>query len=244
MQPNGSLKATNFFSMYDDGTVDSHDWDLAGAPVILPAQFGTHKYPHLLVTTGKEGIVYLLDADSLGGSREGPGKRDSVLGEYGPNGASDSTAGVWPGNGGYVYVSTWSGPKNGPGEVDVYKYELTSKGVPALKLVGTTGSSVVFGVSGPLVTSNGTASGSAIVWFMNGPSLYAYSPVPVNGKLPLLEVVVRRGQRLVHSTGNRQQHGVRGKSKRHGAGLRQDHSGGPCHPPGSSLSGQTSVVCG
>ncbi len=186
VQPNGSLKATNFFSMYDDGNVDSHDWDLTGAPVVLPAQFGTHKYPHLVVTVGKQGIVYLLDADSLGGAREGPGKRDSVLGEYGPNGAADSTAGAWPGNGGYVYISTWAGANNGPAQVDVYKYEVTSKGLPALKLVGTAAQTVVFGVSGPLVTSNGTASGSAIVWFMNGPSLYAYGAVPVKGKLPLL----------------------------------------------------------
>jgi hypothetical protein len=186
VQPNGSLKPTNFFSMYDDGTVDSHDWDLTGAPVVLPSQFSTHKYPRLVVTSGKQGIVYLLNADSLGGAREGPGKRDLVLGEYGPNGAADSTAGAWPGNGGYVYISTFQGVNKGPGEVDVYKFEVTSKGVPALRLVGNAGQNAVFGVSGPLVTSNGTASGSAVVWFINGASLFAYGAVPVNGKLPLL----------------------------------------------------------
>ena len=39
VQPDGSLKATNFFSMYDDAVVDRHDWDLAGAPVALPPEF-------------------------------------------------------------------------------------------------------------------------------------------------------------------------------------------------------------
>ena len=83
VQPNGSLKATNFFSMYDDPTVDRHDWDLSGAPVALPSQFSTPKYPRLLVATGKQGVVYLLNRDSLGGAGEGPGGKDLVLGEYG-----------------------------------------------------------------------------------------------------------------------------------------------------------------
>lgn len=186
VQRNGSLKATNFFSMYDDHTVDINDWDLAGAPVALPSEFSTHKYPHLVVVTGKEGIVYLLDEDSLGGIHEGPGGKDLVLGEYGPNGEAISTAGAWPGNGGYVYVSTLQGVKGKPGEVDVYKFEVTSKGLPGLRLVGTGSQSALFGVSGPLVTSDGTTSGSAVVWVIDAASLQAYGAVPVHGTLPLL----------------------------------------------------------
>ena len=79
------MKAKNFFSMSDDALADRHDWDLTGAPIALPAEFASPKYPHLLVTTGKEGIVYLLNRDSLGGIGEGPGGKDLVLGEYGPN---------------------------------------------------------------------------------------------------------------------------------------------------------------
>ncbi len=186
VQPNGSLKAVDFFSMYDDAAVDAHDWDLTGAPIALPSQFSTPKYPHLLVATGKQGIVYLLNRDSLGGVGEGPGKKDLAVGEYGPNGEIMSSAGAWPGNGGYVYVSTVQSASAGAGKVNVYKFMPTPKGVPALRLVGTGSQNAVFGVSGPIVTSDGTTSGSAVVWVIDGATLQAYDPVPVNGELTLL----------------------------------------------------------
>ena len=187
VRPDGSLKATNFFAIYNGPVTDRPDWDLAGAPIALPGQFSTPSYPRLAVVTGKEGIVYLLDRNNLGGAGEGPGGRDLVLGEYGPNGSAISTAGVWPGDGGYVYVSTLAGvAKGAPGEVDVYKFTTTATGRPGLHLVGTGSQPAVFGVSDPLVTSTGTTSGSAVVWVIDGASLQAYDPVPVHGKLTLL----------------------------------------------------------
>lgn len=45
VQPNGSLKAKDFFSMRDDATVDRKDRDLAGSPVALPAEFSTPRSP-------------------------------------------------------------------------------------------------------------------------------------------------------------------------------------------------------
>ncbi len=187
VQPNGSLKAKDFFSRYDDQIIDGHDWDLAGSPVALPSQFSTPQYPHLLVATGKEGIVYLLNRDSLGGAGEGPRHKDLALGEY-QAGEAISTAGAWPGNGGYVYVSTDNGGANGGGQghVDVYRFTVGSKGRPGLRLVGTGSQVTVFGVSGPLVTSDGMKPGSAVVWVVDGGNLQAYDPVPANGKLTLI----------------------------------------------------------
>ena len=137
VQPNGSLEAADFFSMTNDTVVDHHDWDLASAPVALPPQFSTPKYPHLLVTTGKEGIVYLLNRDNLGGVGEGPGGKDLALGEYGPNGEAISSPGAWPGNGGYVYISTLASTGRRPGRLDAYKFHTASNGLPQLSLVGT-----------------------------------------------------------------------------------------------------------
>jgi len=185
VQPNGSLEPVDFFSMHNNDTIDARNWDLVG-PVALPSEFSIPGYPKLLVETGKQGIVYLLNRGNLGGHDEGPGKSDPALGEYGPNGSTISTPGVWPGDGGYVYVATLESASGGPGEVDVYKFITTSKGLPGLRLVGTGSQTTVFGVSGPIVTSYGTTSGSAVVWVIDGASLQAYAPVPVNGKLPLL----------------------------------------------------------
>jgi hypothetical protein len=186
VQKDGSLKATDFFAVHNDARADEDDWDMSGSPVLLPTELSTPKYPHLLVATGKEGIVYLLDTDNLGGHNEGPGGRDDVVGEYGPNGQALSTAGVWPGDGGFVYVSTIQSASGHAGAVNVYKFTTTASGLPGLRLVAVGSQAAVFGVSGPVVTSDGTTSGSAVVWIIDGASLQAYESVPVNRRLKLL----------------------------------------------------------
>jgi hypothetical protein len=130
-------------------------------------------------------MVYLLNRDSLGGVGEGVGGKDDVLGKYGPIGDTMSTAGVWPGDGGYVYVATVDGGFGKAGQLYAYKFA-TSNGVPSLRPVGTGSQHTVFGVSGPLITSVGMTTGSAVVWIVNGSSLQAYDPVPLSGKLTLL----------------------------------------------------------
>jgi hypothetical protein len=173
--------------MDNDAQDDAQDLDLTGSPVVLPGEFSTPQYPHLLVATGKQGIVYLLNRDNLGGHDEGPGGTNLVVGQNGPNGRTISTAGVWPGNGGYVYVSTLQGVKQGaPGAIDVYKFIKRAGGRPGLQFVAASSQAMLFGVSGPLVTSDGTAPGSAVVWVLNAANLDAFAAVPDNGKLTLL----------------------------------------------------------
>lgn len=185
VQPDGSLKAKSFFSMYNDVAIDRANGDLVGEAA-LPAQFSAPKYPHLLVVTGKEGFVYLLDRDRLGGVAEGPGGKDLVLEEYGPIGNIFSSAGTWPGNGGYVYISTVSGVHGGAGKVDAFQFTTSSNGLPSLRLVGMSSEPTFFGVSGPVITSAGTTSGTAVMWVVSAGNLQAYDPVPVHGKLALL----------------------------------------------------------
>ncbi len=195
VQPNGSLKATDFFSPYDSATLDQSDLDFgSGSPVALPdAYFGTAAIPHLAIEVGKEGYVYLLNRDNLGGVGEGPNGTDNVVGRYGPNGGVWSSPAVWPGDGGYIYIPTASGSVSSSGSVgtmDVYQYGVSGTGTPTLNLVGDTADAFGFGSSAPVVTSNGATSGSALVWTVwsadgsgAGAQLRAYDPVPVNGKL-------------------------------------------------------------
>ena len=117
VQPDGSLKAVDFFSPYDATTLDQSDLDFgSGSPVALPdAYFGTAAIPHLAVAVGKEGYVYLLNRDNLGGVGEGPNGTDDVVGRYGPNGGVWSSPAVWPGDGGYIYIPTASGSVSSSG---------------------------------------------------------------------------------------------------------------------------------
>ena len=198
VQPDGSLKAVDFFSPYDAATLDQSDLDFgSGSPVALPdAYFGTAAIPHLAVEVGKEGYVYLLNRDNLGGVGEGPNGTDNVVGRYGPNGGVWSSPAVWPGDGGYIYIPTASGSvasSGSAGLMDAYQYGVNGAGTPTLNLVGHSQDAFGFGSSAPVVTSSGTTSGSALVWTVwsadgsgAGAQLRAYDPVPVGGVMKLV----------------------------------------------------------
>jgi hypothetical protein len=59
---NGSV--LDYFTPHDEGTLNSNNLDLdAGGMILLPDQPGTH--PHLLVSAGKNGSIYLVDRDNM-----------------------------------------------------------------------------------------------------------------------------------------------------------------------------------
>lgn len=62
----GSLKVSDLFSPADNAALDAVDADLgSGGTLLLPDQAGSH--PHLLAQATKDGRIYLLDRDKLGG---------------------------------------------------------------------------------------------------------------------------------------------------------------------------------
>ena len=193
VQGDGTLKATDFFAPFDARSLDGWDADFASGGVTgLPeASFGTAAIPHLAVAVGKDGYVYLLNRDELGGIGEGPAGSDDVVQRIGPYGGVWSRPGVWPGEGGWVYIPTASGGTSAAGSsgnLRIYKYGLSGTGAPALSLQGTSPDAFGFSSGAPVITSNGTASGSALVWIVWAPNgsgagaeLRAYDPVPVGG---------------------------------------------------------------
>jgi Bacterial lectin/Abnormal spindle-like microcephaly-assoc'd, ASPM-SPD-2-Hydin/PQQ-like domain len=194
VQADGSLRATDFFAPFDAFSLDSWDADFASGGVTgLPAgTFGTAALPHLAVAVGKQGYVYLLNRDDLGGSRQGPSGSDRVVQRIGPYGGVWARPGVWPGDGGWVYIPTASGGNSAAGSsgnLRVYQYGLSGGGAPALSLQATSTDAFGFSSSAPMITSDGTTSGSALVWMIwtpggsgVGAQLRAYDPVPVAGK--------------------------------------------------------------
>ncbi len=62
----GGLSIFSYFTPFNQATLDARDEDLgSGGSLILPDQSGP--LPHLLVAAGKEGKIYLLNRDDLGG---------------------------------------------------------------------------------------------------------------------------------------------------------------------------------
>jgi iron transport multicopper oxidase len=194
VQADGSLKPTDFFAPFDAASLDEWDADFASGGVTgLPQEyFGTPTIPHLAVAVGKDGYVYLLNRDNLGGIGQGPSGSDHVVQRIGPYGGVWSRPGVWPGEGGWVYIPTASGGNSAggsSGNLRVYQYGLSGTGSPTLSLQGTSTDAFGFGSSAPIVTSDGTAPGSALVWIVwapngegTGAQLRAYDPIPVNGE--------------------------------------------------------------
>ncbi|MGZ4706950.1 MAG: choice-of-anchor D domain-containing protein, partial [Acidimicrobiales bacterium] len=185
----GKLTPVDFFAPFDAADLDQWDADFgSGALVGLPDQyFGTPSHPHLAVAVGKEGYVYLLDRDNLGGLDQGPNGDDKVVERLGRFGGVWGRPAIWPGDGGYVYVPTSTNQST----FDVYHYVVSGSGAsatPTLTRAGSTPDAFGWGTGMPIVTSDAATSGSALVWIVwsadrtgVGAQLRAYSPIPVAG---------------------------------------------------------------
>jgi hypothetical protein len=200
VQTDSSLKATDYFSPFNTATLDANDWDFgSSSPLLLPSTFGTTAIPHLMAAGSKAGVLYLLNRDSLGGRGQGTiggAGGDAVLAELGP--FAPNTLGsvglwtkpsVWPGDGGYIYTVEASEGGN-PAYLRAFKYGLDGSGKPTFAPSGKSSTTFGFSSGTPMVTSNGSSAGSALVWVeyvvgagSSGAELRAYDAVPAGGVL-------------------------------------------------------------
>jgi hypothetical protein len=162
----GTLSAKDFFSPSNAPSLDAADTDWgAGGPAGLP--LGTATYPNVLAQAGKDGRIFLLNRNNLGG-RNGASNNGALSvtqafnGEWGHPAVFADTAKLTAANASgasdYLYYL---------GKNDTLRYlKFGSNGSdkPTLTDVGNT--SVTFGYSSgsPAVTSNGTSPSSAVVW--------------------------------------------------------------------------------
>ncbi|HVC71246.1 MAG TPA: choice-of-anchor D domain-containing protein [Acidimicrobiales bacterium] len=188
---NGKLTPTDYFAPSNAPTLDQNDQDFgSGGPIALPsAYFGTSSDPNLLIQDGKDGRIYLLDRDNLGGRSQGPGGTDDPLQLIGPFNGLWGHPAVYGGEGGWVYIAE----STGGGVLRALSYGVTSGGVPQFTSAGTSTGALGYSSGSPTVTSNGTTAGSAVVWLVYaggtsgaGAQLRAYGAIPSGGTLPLL----------------------------------------------------------
>jgi iron transport multicopper oxidase len=203
VQPDGSLKAGDFYAPYDAQDLDTYDADFASAGLtgLDDRYFATSAYPHVAVAVGKAGYVYLLDRDHLGGFRQAPNNGDKVIQRVGPYGGVWSRPAVWPSDGGrYIAIPTasqqWGGYAGAAswssGPLNVYRYRVDAAGEPSLDAPIGSDDAFGFGSGAPVITSNGTTSGTAVLWIIwaadssgANAQLRAYDPVPSGGHLVL-----------------------------------------------------------
>ena len=65
LSPSGTM--LDFFTPFDQAVMQQNDIDLGSSgPIILPDTMGSAANPHVMIITGKVGVVYLLDQTNLG----------------------------------------------------------------------------------------------------------------------------------------------------------------------------------
>jgi hypothetical protein len=180
---NGQLSLADYFTASNKVALDQADEDLgSGGTMLLPDQPGP--FPHLMVETGKQGTIYLLNRDNLGGYKKGPNGGDNVVQEL-PQGV----AGVW-GSPAFFLTdpSTNSGLIYYHGSGDVLRsFRLVNGKLTAVTPVGK--DRFNFPGAQPSITSNGTQDG--IVWEIEtdsysngGPTiLHAYDALNLSDEL-------------------------------------------------------------
>lgn len=148
-----------------------HDWDFSsGGVMLIPPTPGQNVDP-MAVAMGKDPTIYLLDQFHLGGySRTNQGALQALV--VGPA-LGD---GVW---GGPAYYSGPAGPTifyQTQGDF-LKAYQLSAGAPPSLSLVAQGATLSSNGGSSPVVSSNGSAPNTGVVWLVrrtSPPALEAY----------------------------------------------------------------------
>ncbi|HTJ29026.1 MAG TPA: L-type lectin-domain containing protein, partial [Acidobacteriaceae bacterium] len=158
---NGVPTVTDDFTTYQQASFNAEDGDIAsGGMLLLPNQSGT--YPHLAAQVGKQGWMYVMNRDNMGGySTTGDSIAQEIQWAVGGTGAWSSAA-YWNGN-----VYWW-------GKIDPLKQFPITNGVLSTNPIKST---ETYGFPGatPSISANGNTNG--IVWSidtennMSGPAV-------------------------------------------------------------------------
>ena len=168
----GTLVAKDYFTPYNQVALAAQDLDVGSAGVtMLPDQPGPH--PHLIVGSGKEGSVYLLDRDNMGQYNPVDNSQITQFLEFGV-GRMLSTASYWNNS---VY---FTGESQG-----VSQFSLNNG---QLNLVGRNPTALCCPHT-PSISANGNSSG--ILWIANGNGFSAFNASDIS--LPALYTISKLG---------------------------------------------------
>ena len=163
------LSVADYFTPFNAGMLGEKDLDLGSSgALLLPDSAGTPEHPHLLVTGGKEGRIYVLDRDRMG--RFQPGA-DSQIVQSLP-GAVGRMFGIPAYFNNTVYFA---------GANDALKAFPIVNGLLADKPSSQSAGSFPYLGSVPGISANGSRDG--IVWTIDPNGLHAYDAANLGSEL-------------------------------------------------------------
>ncbi|KAF6787081.1 fungistatic metabolite [Colletotrichum sojae] len=182
----GSTTVADFFMPWEKQALDGADKDLGTSPLqILPSStFSCGDVRRIGVVTGKNGKTYWINLDNMGGYRNGPNNYDAVIQTYQNDNSVYAGAGVYPLEGGYIYINVIQYPTN------VFKFSCEG-GVPSFTKVAESpmDNAYILGVSHGTVTSLNGQPGTGLLWTLDvqGSQLKIFEAVPKDGALNLVK---------------------------------------------------------
>ena len=167
---NGALALADYYTPSNNAALSQYDWDVtSGGVLLLPDQPGN--YPHLMVAGGKEGTIYVVNRDNLGGYQQGS---DNIV-QYIVGAIRGSIANQKETFGIYNTPSYFQGNVYIFGEYDYPKMFTLNNGLLPTK--ATSQGTVALRSPNPIISANGSLNG--ILWmleFAPTPTLWAYNP--------------------------------------------------------------------
>jgi len=157
-----NLSVAGWFTPYDEQSLQQYDTDLgSGASVLMPNQTSGAGPAHLLVQTGKEGVVYLIDRDNMG--QFNSSNNDQIRQSFqGPSNGLWGTPGLWQNN---LYIG---------GAGDSLKEFSFSPTTELFNTSTTSQSAHVFQFPGAALSISSQGALHGIVWAIDA-SLYGYA---------------------------------------------------------------------
>ena len=169
VNPNGTVSAKDFFSQVGAPEQAATNLDFgAGGPVGLP--FGTATDPDVMVQAGKDGHIFLLNRDNLGGREQGPGGTDNALFVTQAYGAQFGHPAVFFGTPATLTTTSPNDFLFYDGANDVlraFRFGVDGSDAPTLSDVANGSLTFRFGSGSPVVTSHGSDPASAVVWVVH-----------------------------------------------------------------------------
>jgi hypothetical protein len=161
----GTFPVATYFTPFDQASLNGGDVDVgSGGVLLLPTQTGAH--PHLMVQVGKQGVIYLVDRDNMGGLCSGCTNSDTQIVQE-LRGAVGGTWGMSAFWNNFVYFG---------GSGDRVKAYSFNTGTELLSTTPTSRTSIGIGTFGPTpsVSANGNTGG--IVWIIQADQYSSNGP--------------------------------------------------------------------
>jgi len=160
-----NLSIAGWFTPYDQIVLSYYDWDLgSGAAVLLPDQTSGVGPRHLLTELGKEGVIYLIDRDNMGGYD--PVDLDQIW---------QFVAGVLqPGQGQWGTPAFWQNTLYTGGSFDFLKQFTFDPTTEKFNPFVASNSAFQYGYPGPTPSVSSQGASHGIVWTLDT-GLYGFA---------------------------------------------------------------------